>query len=224
MESEVLINCAKCTTEVCRSGRIEKAPENCPVVLRPDVIAKATERCLSPEFVTFAREASRQEGAGYTRVDHAPGVPSPIKSRVEEIMEFSERMGYKRLGVAFCVGVKSEAETLVSVLENRGFDVVSVCCKCGMVAKGELGVGQNEHIRPENEWETMCHPIAQAHILNDAQTEFNVLLCLCVGHDSLFLKHSDALCTVLAAKDRLLAHNPLAALYLSKSYYRRVGM
>ncbi|HEM61936.1 MAG TPA: DUF1847 domain-containing protein, partial [Chloroflexi bacterium] len=67
-----------------------------------------------------------------------------------------------------------------------------------------------------------CHPIAQAQILNDAETDFNILLCLCVGHDSLFLKHSDALCTVLAAKDRLLGHNPLAALYLSHSYYRRV--
>jgi uncharacterized metal-binding protein len=191
-------------------------------VLRPEVIEKATEVCLSAEFVTFAREASRQEAAGYARLPHAPKVPSPVKSRVEEIMEFSNRMGYHRLGVAFCVGVKDEAETLVSILENRGFEVVSVCCKCGMVAKEELGIKQGEQIYPEREFEAMCHPIAQAGILNDARTDFNILLCLCVGHDSLFLKHSEALCTVLAAKDRLLGHNPLAALYLSKSYYRRL--
>jgi uncharacterized metal-binding protein len=43
---------------------------------------------------------------------------------------------------------------------------------------------------------------------------------LCVGHDSLFLKYSNALCTVLAAKDRLLGHNPLAAIYTIESYYR----
>jgi uncharacterized metal-binding protein len=222
MESEERVNCAKCSTVVCMAGRGDKAPSNCPSTLRPDVIERATERCLSPEFVTFAREASRQEGAGYMRLAHAPSVPSPIKSRLEEIMEFSERMGYERLGVAFCVGAKSEAEMLVSVLEGRGFEVVSVCCKCGMVPKEELGIEQNEHIHPENDFEAMCHPIAQAQILNDARTDFNVVLCLCVGHDSLFLKHSEAPCTVLAAKDRLLGHNPLAALYLSKSYYRRV--
>jgi uncharacterized metal-binding protein len=221
-KSEVHINCAKCSSVVCMSGRGDKAPPNCPTRLRPDVIEGATERCLSPEFATFAREASRQEGAGYARLAHAPSVPSPIKSRLEEIMEFSERMGYKRLGVAFCVGAKDEAEMLVSILEGRGFEVVSICCKCGMVAKEKLGIEQEEQIHPENEFEAMCHPIAQAQILNDARTDFNIVLCLCVGHDSLFLKHSEAPCTVLAAKDRLLGHSPLAALYLSKSYYRRV--
>jgi len=222
MESEEHINCAKCSTVVCLAGRGDKAPSNCPTTLRPGVIEAATERCLDPEIVTFAREASRQEAAGYARLPHAPSVPSPIKSRLEEIVEFSQRMGYVRLGVAFCVGARNEAEMLVSVLENRGFEVVSVCCKCGMVAKEELGIVQEEQIYPENDFETMCHPIAQAQLLNDARTDFNVVLCLCVGHDSLFLKHSEALCTVLAAKDRLLGHNPLAALYLSKSYYRRV--
>jgi len=48
---------------------------------------------------------------------------------------------------------------------------------------------------------------------NDEQTEFNIVMGLCVGHDSLFLKYSNAPCTVLAAKDRLLGHNPLAAIY-----------
>jgi uncharacterized metal-binding protein len=221
-DSEHAVNCGKCSSMVCLTGRTEKAPANCPTVLKSAVIDKATEVCLSSEVEPFAREASRQEASGYTRLPHAPDVPSPIKSRLEEIMEFSRRMGYERLGVAFCVGAKDEAKMLVSILENRGFGVVSVCCKCGMVAKEELGVQREEQIWPENEFEAMCHPIAQAEILNDSHTDFNILLCLCVGHDSLFLKHSAALCTVLAAKDRLLGHNPLAALYLSKSYYRRL--
>ena len=45
---------------------------------------------------------------------------------------------------------------------------------------------------------------------------------LCVGHDTLFIKHVKSPTTVLAVKDRVLGHNPLAALYLSDSYYRRV--
>jgi len=47
-----------------------------------------------------------------------------------------------------------------------------------------------------------------------------VLLGLCVGHDSLFFKHATAMGTVLAVKDRLLGHNPLAAIFQYESYYR----
>ena len=114
-----------------------------------------------------------------------------------------------------------EAGLLVPILENRGFEVISVCCKCGSVPKEELGLKDEEKVFP-GRFEAMCHPIAQAEILNEADTDFNIMLCLCVGHDSLFLKYSKALCTVLAAKDRLFAHNPLAGLYQSKSYHRRV--
>jgi len=66
----------------------------------------------------------------------------------------------------------------------------------------------------------MCNPIAQAFVLNDEKSEFNIVMGLCVGHDSLFLKYSNAPCTVLAAKDRLLGHNPLAAIYTVDNYYR----
>ena len=48
-------------------------------------------------------------------------------------------------------------------------------------------------------------------------TDFNLMLGLCVGHDSMFLKYSEALVSVIAVKDRLLGHNPLAALY--SGYY-----
>lgn len=43
------------------------------------------------------------------------------------------------------------------------------------------------------------------------------------GHDSLFLKHSEAPCTVLVVKDRVLGHNPVAALYTSTGYYRKLS-
>ena len=61
-----------------------------------------------------------------------------------------------------------------------------------------------------------CNPIAQALLLNEVKTEFNIVVGLCVGHDSLFIKYSEAPVTVLIAKDRRLAHNPAAAL---KTYY-----
>ena len=68
----------------------------------------------------------------------------------------------------------------------------------------------------------MCNPVIQAKILNEEKTDFNILVGLCVGHDSLFFKYSHAFTTVLIAKDRLLGHNPAAALYTSGTYYSRL--
>ena len=64
--------------------------------------------------------------------------------------------------------------------------------------------------------------LAQAKVLAAAETELNILLGLCVGHDTLFLQHSEAPCTVLAVKDRVTGHNPLAAVYTSGVYYDRL--
>jgi uncharacterized metal-binding protein len=68
----------------------------------------------------------------------------------------------------------------------------------------------------------MCNPIYQAKLLNHENTDFNILLGLCVGHDSLFFKFAEAPTTVLAVKDRVTGHNPLAAIYLSGTYYQRL--
>ena len=68
----------------------------------------------------------------------------------------------------------------------------------------------------------MCNPIGQAMLLNEAATGLNVVIGLCVGHDSLFFRNSAAPATVLVAKDRVTGHNPVAALYTSHSYYKRL--
>jgi uncharacterized metal-binding protein len=65
-------------------------------------------------------------------------------------------------------------------------------------------------------------PHCPGRILNDEKTDFNILVGLCVGHDSLFFKYSDAFTTVLVAKDRVLGHNPAGALYTSGTYYARL--
>jgi uncharacterized metal-binding protein len=43
-----------------------------------------------------------------------------------------------------------------------------------------------------------------------------------VGHDALFTRHSQAPVTTLITKDRVLGHNPAAALYTSNFYYKRL--
>jgi uncharacterized metal-binding protein len=110
---------------------------------------------------------------------------------------------------------------LQEILEANGFQVDSVCCKVGSIPKEEIGLADEEKIHP-GQFEALCSPIGQAKLLNEAGTELNVVVGLCVGHDSLFFRHSAAPVTVLIAKDRVTGHNPAGVLYTSHSYYRRL--
>jgi uncharacterized metal-binding protein len=136
--------------------------------------------------------------------------------RLRETAEFARRMGYRQLGVAFCGGLREEGRFVCAYLRRQGFTVVSVMCKTGGVSKEQAGIGDEEKAGPEN-FKPMCNPIAQAMLLNEAATEFNVMVGLCVGHDALFLKYAQALTTVLIAKDRALANNPVEAIRRGES-------
>ena len=137
--------------------------------------------------------------------------------RLKETAELCRSMGYKKLGLAFCAGLRSEARIVEGILRRYGFEVVSVACKLGSFDKSLVGIADDQRMHP-GEHEPMCNPIMQARLLNEQKTEFNIVMGLCVGHDSLMLKYSDALCTVLIAKDRALGNNPCAAIYTAGGY------
>lgn len=198
--------CASCHKLSCDGGDLSDAPAGCPSTDDDRALDLAayegeTERLL-------AREAARVEAGGYCRL-----------TRVQEIMDFARRCGYKHLGIAFCIGLRREAEIFARILRANGFVVDSVVCKNGSHPKEALGLRDDEKIEPGT-FEPMCNPLGQARCLQKAGTQLNVILGLCVGHDALFMSHSHAPVTVLAAKDRVLGHNPLAALYTADSYYR----
>jgi len=210
--------CAKCTKVVCNSKASMKGPENCPTKTKGGVIQQALVKYDDPEIREFARQASIQEFECYM---HLPEGLSTRYPRVEEIAQFAKKMGYKKLGIASCIGLIDEAKILTRILENRGFEVVSVCCKAGAIPKERIGITEEQKIAGPGSFEAMCNPITQAEILNNEGTEFNILVGLCVGHDSLFFKYSRAPVTVLVAKDRVFGHNPVMGLYLAHSFYYR---
>ena len=140
-------------------------------------------------------------------------------TRVEEVVEFASRMGYRKIGIATCVGLIDESRVLARILRKNGFEVYGAVCKIGSVLKTGVGVAEEDITRTGA---VMCNPIMQAEVLNHADTDFNVVMGLCVGHDSLFYKYSKALVTTLVAKDRVLAHNPAGALYQAKAYYKKL--
>lgn len=208
------LRCAKCKVWACSAEPdTKKYPSFCPMPTETAILAEAEGIYLSqdePQERTLALAAARTEAAGYCK-----------EPRVEEIMNFARRIGAQRLGIANCIGLIREAHILQEILETNGFEVDSVCCKVGSIDKEKIGLKDEEKIRP-GQYEALCNPVGQAMLLNEAGTELNIVVGLCVGHDSLFFRHSEAPVTVLIAKDRVTGHNPAATLYTSHSYYKRL--
>lgn len=186
------MDCANCKLDnVCYKGK------SCydQGVVQPEYDDEENRRILSI--------ASKLEAEYYMQI-----------TRLEEVIRFSREMGYKRLGIAFCVGLSQEAKSITAIL-SKYFKVDSVCCKVCGVDKKEFNI---PNVKPER-YEAACNPVGQANYLKKAGTELNLIVGLCVGHDILFTKSSAAPVTTFVVKDRILAHNPLGAVY--SNYWRR---
>lgn len=142
-------------------------------------------------------------------------------TRVEEIIAVAKKIGAKKIGIASCIGLINETKIFAKILEAKGLESFTALCKAGSVDKTQIGVPEEWKVQ-KGHAESICNPVLQAKILNREKTDFNVIVGLCVGHDSLFIKHADALTTYLIVKDRVLGHNPAAALYTSGFYYSRL--
>lgn len=140
-------------------------------------------------------------------------------TRVEEIVEFAKRIGAKKIGIATCIGLLEESKIFAQILRLNGFEVYGVSCKAGSVNKTHIGVDEKYTCVTGP---VMCNPILQAKQLNKEKVDLNVIVGLCVGHDSLFIKYAKGLTTTLITKDRVLGHNPVAALYQSRAYYKKL--
>ncbi|MGA2260453.1 MAG: DUF1847 domain-containing protein [Acidobacteriota bacterium] len=206
------LSCALCGMKSCAAGPVaQRFPAFCPMPVEAAHLEQIERRYLEDDRLrSLALEAARTEAAGYCR-----------NTRIQEIIEFAHRIGAGKIGIAHCVGLMQEAKVASEIFSAHGLEVHSICCKVGSFEKGRIGLKDEEKINPGT-FEALCNPIAQASLLARAGTELNVVIGLCVGHDSLFFMHSKAPVTVLVAKDRVLGHNPVAALYTSHSYYRRL--
>lgn len=195
----MMYTCAMCSSHACNEKEFHRMPKNCPGL--DGKVGEITGLYRDEQNFTIAKEAALVVSHGYGE-----------KTRIEETVEFMKRCNYKRIGLAFCIGLAEEARIVNRIFAYHGFEVESVICKNGGISREAIDVYDSEV--------PMCNPIGQAHFLNERNTDFNVVLGLCVGHDSLFFKYSDAPVTVLAVKDRVLAHNPLGAIYQADAYYK----
>jgi uncharacterized metal-binding protein len=205
-----MFSCAKCNIHACSINAEENKPGlHCPSKTKKQIIEKSIEKYKNNEEDNMlAYNAALVEAEGYCE-----------DVRLLEIIKFAKKCHYEKLGIAFCMGLSNEAKVVVGILEQHGFDIKSIICKFSSVDKETLSIKESEKVHPDC-FESICNPIGQAMYLNEEKTDFNIIIGLCVGHDSLFFKYSEAPTTVLAVKDRVLGHNPLAAIYNAKSYYK----
>lgn len=127
--------------------------------------------------------------------------------RLSELVYFCLDMDYRNLGVAYCTDLETPAKILTSVL-RRFFKVHPVCC---MLKPESSTLGTLVSETPETA--LRCQPEMQARLLNRLGTDFNILVGLCIGADSVFTRISNAPVTTLFVKDRALANNPVGAIY-----------
>lgn len=217
-------SCASCEHDIPQRicfDKTGKGEKGCPTLTRKKILTQANKEYEDQNVYEFARQASIQEAECYANRHEKPYVMQPTKTRIVEIMEFAKKMNYQKFGLAFCIGLSKEALIVKEIFDGYGFDTISVCCKAGRTSKDIVGLSEEEKIYRDRD-EPLCNPIFQAKVLNHEKVDISILLGLCVGHDSLFFKYSNSPTTVLAVKDRVTGHNPLAAVYNADSYYRKL--
>ncbi len=205
------LSCSECGVLNCY--RREKSfPEFCLTTETPvKEIEEINELYREDGFVSqFSKAAAEIEGTYFGKL-----------TRVEEIIAFAKRIGAQKIGIASCVGLMNETRIFVKILKAKGLESYCVICKVGSTDKTEVGIPEDMKVQ-RGCHESLCNPLLQARLLNKEKTDLNVIVGLCVGHDSLFIKYSKAPVTTLITKDRVLGHNPAAALYTSNFYYRKL--
>lgn len=191
--------CATCPHHMCYTKGV-----NCTGTPHEDVKNAYTE-----EELKIMEAAAYVEATFYSNI-----------TRLQETAEFAKAMGYKKLGMSFCIGLNKEARYIAKYFTNQGFEFYSVCCKNTSFPKKIFGLKQ---LDPNKEHEAMCNPKFQAKFLAEQGVELFISCGLCVGHDTVFNMNCPGPVTTLVVKDRLLAHNPLGAIY-SRYWKRKLGI
>jgi uncharacterized metal-binding protein/predicted Fe-Mo cluster-binding NifX family protein len=134
--------------------------------------------------------------------------------RLSEVVYFCLEMKYRTVGIAFCSDLEEPARIAATVLK-RFFTVIGVCCKTG-TGHGQKPDRSGTVLRPETESPRPCNPLGQAKVLNRARCDLVIVIGLCVGADCVLTKACKAPVTTLFVKDRVLANNPIGAVYSSR--------
>ncbi|MFX1479857.1 MAG: DUF1847 domain-containing protein [Promethearchaeota archaeon] len=216
-EMQIDPTCHNCNSiQFCTMGKPNTGKQNCPMIVSSEIEKEVMDIYKTDEFVKKSTSvASVIEAQGYI---HWP--------RLKDTIEYAKGMGFKKLGLAFCVGLRKEAKKTAEILTKYGFEVCSVCCKTESIKKTDVEIPKEYTMFSKTGYRigiVTCNPAAQALLLNKAKTDLNIIVGLCVGHDVTFTHLSNAPVTTFIAKDRSNPHNPAAVLYshYGESYFAK---
>lgn len=196
--------CESCGVAACEHPE-RTAPPFCP---EPDI----SEEMRAHVRRLYDEPANRQIMEAAARVSAG----TANSTRVQDTIKFASYMGASRIGIATCTAMLKETAVLVRLLRRAGFEVKALGCKLQENRAPDLGIDPSCGIGDC----VICNPIMQALLLNEAGCDLNILMGICVGHDALFAKYSDAPVVTLVAKDFLAANNPCVVLYTADSVYK----
>ena len=124
-------SCVDCGTQNCKF-KDRTYPEFCLTTgLDTEDLEWALERYDEGQNHDVMVASAEVEFEGYCRL-----------TRVEEIMTFARKMGYKKIGIANCIGLINEARIFARILRANGFEAYSVICKVAGVPKSSVGIPQ----------------------------------------------------------------------------------
>jgi uncharacterized metal-binding protein len=198
-DSPIVVDCLACTNRVCMNGK------RCPAVnhVRSDKTDDRRPNYMMEAMLDISFENER------------------TLCRLSELIYFCLEMRYNKIGLAYCTDLEEPVEILVRVL-RRFFKVYPVCCKIGgEIMSDTMTSPPAESTHPTNR-QVACNPSGQAAVLNQIETDINVLVGLCMGADCILSRQSDAPVTTLFVKDKSLANNPIGAVY--SDYYLKEAL
>ena len=191
------IQCHQCKDNECLAMYPQGIPQYCQAQRFLGLIEESKHQYLESDTEKFHLAATKVlKRGGYDW------------SRVQQCIEFARELGAKKVGLAVCVGLLREGREFARFLDRAGFQVISVACMVGGLKAQETGIPE-EWVNPLG---ISCNPIVQAEILNQEGTELNFIYGLCVGHDTIFIKRSEAPVTYVVVKDMVTGNNPTAVL------------
>ena len=179
------MNCTTCDDKVCRKQQTSCERES---FVKTEIIDQYQEVSVS-EIVKAAAELVDSGRAG-------------TLSRIEEIIEFSKRMNYQKIGLAYCYGMEKYAKAIETLLVDEWFDVSAVSCSVGGLKQSDVNAASCIH-------KVSCNPLGQAEQLNAEKADLTLVVGICMGHDIILNRNLDMDFTTLVVKDRKYNHAPL---------------
>lgn len=121
-----MYKCGKCNLRGCSNGNMDKLMKICPT-REIELQQKAKQLYEEEENRKIAYNAGLVEAEGYCQY-----------TRLKEIIEFAKKCGYKKIGIAFCIGLKREMQTVQKYLNIMGLKYFLLYVKMGQCLRVQL--------------------------------------------------------------------------------------